>query len=89
MPARAALQMPCELSGPNGQRQSKKPFTNRPPTDKKSSINFMFYSRALFFARSSDFYQLTTFDAQQGVVRIFLTREKCLGRLAELTATFV
>ena len=55
----------------------------------KSSINFMFYSRALFFARSSDFYQLTTFDAQQGVVRIFLTREKCLGRLAELTATFV
>ena len=45
--------------------------------------------RALFFARSSGFYQLTTFDAQQGVVRIFLTREKCLWRLAELTATFV
>ena len=42
-----------------------------------------------FFARSSGFYQLTTFDARQGVVRIFLTREKCLGRLAELTATFV
>ena len=83
--AKCLLVPPCRCPvssvARTGNGRAKSPLqTDRQPT-KKSSINFMFYVWC---------GDVATLVISQGVVRIFfLTREKCLERLVELTATFV